>query len=641
MAQTTVDNFADRGFTNQAIYRTDLDRCAPAEALGANPQHRRWRAMAYATDELSGTMLLAGPNTVAPKVRYPLGVQGWHAVSIGVMPSRTGESDGHAVLVRLSDDAVETMLKSGAATSDGAHDRAIVEMFWKVADLTDQDLHIGQAAWQEAPGDDIGAMRCTHARIAYIKLVPLTDAEVEAVRADQAQERHRTLFAHQDAHGPHWLWRLTTADGIRRELEPYRDTDFSRMYWECGQGDLMYNLTNVGRRCTFDGLDDFDRVGDRLHAESWRAFAAQGADPFRVALDYCHEIGMEFHASWRVAGFHFPPPHDHFDYGDGIYKRHPEWRGEDRNGVRTPRMAYSFPEVRAHAVELLREVAQHPIDGVCLLYNRRPPLVEYERPIVEGFTRTHGGFPRQLPPDDPTWLRYRAQTLTQFMREVRAAMDDEARKQGRSDRIQVSAIVGATEQENLEIAIDLRAWVAEGLVDTLIPYSSELGMDSAPHAWTDPNDAAWLLDLTEGSTCTVAPNIMPRHRGRQLPPAPHLVRIPSSPPGGLCDLFREVVHLARELGLVELGTFDGSKLRANASKRKAMSFAAVPTACGRACRTYSSGTAPARRVERTTKTCGRRFGDWGIARKLPLGKRPARRSWSRRPRSSTCWATGI
>ena len=39
-------------------------------------------------------------------------------------------------------------------------------------------------------------------------------------------------------------------------------------------------------------------------------------------------------------------------------------------------------------------------------------------------------------------------------------------------------------------------------------------------------------------------------------------------------LFREVVHLARELGLVELGTLaiDGTKLRANASKRKAMSY---------------------------------------------------------------------
>ncbi|MCY3911906.1 MAG: family 10 glycosylhydrolase [Chloroflexi bacterium] len=511
MAQTTVDYFADRGFTNEAIYRTDMDRCEPAEALGEDPQHRRWRAMAFATDDLAGTMLLAGPNTAAPTVRYPLDMQGWHAVSIGVLPSRPGESDGHAVRVRLSDDAVESMLNSASATSNRVHDKAIVEMFWKVADLTGQDLHIGQVAWQEAPGDGIGAVRCMHARIAYVKLVPLTEAEVEATRADRADARNRTLFAHQDAHGPHWLWRMTTADEVRRELEPYRDTDFSRMYWECGQGDLMYNLTNIGRRCTFDGLDDFDRVGDRLHAESWRSFAAQGIDPLRVALDYCHEIGMEFHASWRVAGFHFPPPHDHFDHGDGIYKRHPEWRGEDRNGVRTPRMAYSFPEVRAYAVDLLREVAQHPIDGVCLLYNRRPPLVEYERPIVEGFTRTHGGFPRLLPPDDPTWLKYRAQTLTQFMREVREAMDEEAEKQGRSSRIQVSAIVGATEQENLQIAIDLRAWVDEGLVDTLIPYSSELGMDSSLEAWTDPEAARWLLDLTEGTPCTVAPNIMPRH----------------------------------------------------------------------------------------------------------------------------------
>ena len=167
------------------------------------------------------------------------------------------------------------------------------------------------------------------------------------------------------------------------------------MYWECGQGDLMYNLTNVGRRSTFDGLDDFDRVGDRLHAESWRAFAAQGIDPFRVALDYCHEIGMEFHASWRVAGFHFPPPHDHFDHGDGIYKRHPEWRGGGTETACARRAWHTAtPRCAPHAVELLREVAQHPIDGVCLLYNRRPPLVEYERPIVEGIhADPWGAFP--------------------------------------------------------------------------------------------------------------------------------------------------------------------------------------------------------------------------------------------------------
>jgi hypothetical protein len=96
------------------------------------------------------------------------------------------------------------------------------------------------------------------------------------------------------------------------------------------------------------------------------------------------------------------------------------------------------------------------------------------------------------------------------MREVRVAMDEEQAKQGRSERIQVSAIVGATQQENLQLAMDLAAWVNEGLVDTLIPYSSEPGMDSSLEAWTNPVDISWLLDIAMGSKCKVAPNIMPR-----------------------------------------------------------------------------------------------------------------------------------
>ena len=42
----------------------------------------------------------------------------------------------------------------------------------------------------------------------------------------------------------------------------------------------------------------------------------------------------------------------------------------------------------------------------------------------------------------------------------------------------------------------------------------------------------------------------------------------------LKGLFVEVVQLARELGLVKLGTIvlDGTKIKANASKHKAMSY---------------------------------------------------------------------
>ena len=46
------------------------------------------------------------------------------------------------------------------------------------------------------------------------------------------------------------------------------------------------------------------------------------------------------------------------------------------------------------------------------------------------------------------------------------------------------------------------------------------------------------------------------------------------------DLFTQVVHLAREMGLLKLGTIavDGTKIKANASRHKAMSYARMQTA---------------------------------------------------------------
>ena len=172
-------------------------------------------------------------------------------------------------------------------------------------------------------------------------------------------------------------------------------------------------------------------MGDRLHAESWREFRALGVDPLDIAIEHCHDAGLEIHASYRVAGFWYPPPIDHFNLGDTFAAAHPEWRGRDRNGQTTPRIAYSYPEVRAYVVSLLREMAERPIDGVCLLYNRRMPLVEYEPPVVAAFQREYGLDPHALPADDERGLRFRARELTQFMREVRQAMNEMGAARGR------------------------------------------------------------------------------------------------------------------------------------------------------------------------------------------------------------------
>ena len=78
------DFIADRGYAADPVYVSDLDRCRPASALSTEPKWRKWRTLEYETETVSGVMLMAGPETAAPEVTYPLELSGWHAVSIGI-----------------------------------------------------------------------------------------------------------------------------------------------------------------------------------------------------------------------------------------------------------------------------------------------------------------------------------------------------------------------------------------------------------------------------------------------------------------------------------------------------------------------------------------------------------------------------
>ena len=510
------ERIADRGFSAEPVYLTDLDRCEPASALSSDPRLGHWRTLAYETETLSGVMLMAGTETAAPEVTYPLKATGLHAVSIGVWgdhvtPGTTRwygqlRTFGEVLVKRSGDDTFSLLTLPGL---EWGFEERLLELYWGVVDLTDRDLVLGQVQWRIASGEGPGAIQCANARIAYIKLVPLSDAEVSEYQTDRETPDARRLFAHNDAGGPLY-YRPTTAADVRSHLEQYRDSDISKLYWEAGMGDSLNYFSEIGRIPTYDRLDDFGRVHGRLGVEGLRILRDKGIDPFKVAIDHAHEMGLEFHAAYRVAGFHFPPPHDHFNEGATFYKFHPELRGVDRNGNLTPRMAYTYPEVRRFVISLLREMAGLGVDGVCLLYNRRPPLVEYEQPLIDGFKGEYGDDPREIPEDEPRWLSYRARVLTQFMHEVRDVMDDAGKELGRTQRLEVAAVIMATPEENLSNSMDLKAWIDEGVVDTLIPYSSFPNLESMSEAWTDMRQVEALLSLTRGTSCRLAPNIMPR-----------------------------------------------------------------------------------------------------------------------------------
>ena len=411
------------------IYLADMSKCLPASALTHKPQRGRWRLLPYETETFSGSMLVAGRNTGAPEIRYPLPQKGWHRVSLGLRSYQGGES-ATLVEVRLGRDSNSVMVRH----THGEEDR-IDDYNWRTVELTGSDELVFRQWRRRLVPDDAGSVgnSCSAVWLAYIKLEPLDQAAAARLREERRSGRTRVLFCHNDAWSYTYRYRPTSEAEIRREIEPFRDTDFSRIYWEAGMGDRMYYPTKIGRiTAADDWIDDPYRIGDRLAKETWRTWREKGIDPLKVAAGHAHAIGLEFHATYRPSGFHFPVPQDEWNEG-GAYDRRPEWRGRDKMGRPTPRLSYAFQGVRDLVAGFIKEISGYDIDGVCMAYNRRPPYLEYEQPLLDGFRKTHGKDARAVGDRDRDWLKYRATFMTKFMKQVREIMET-ARREKRPDQ---------------------------------------------------------------------------------------------------------------------------------------------------------------------------------------------------------------
>lgn len=509
--------------SSEAIYLCDLDRSEPRSALSRKWEHGTWRLVDYTAERdaeeidiksihdafrqepdsgrtFSGTLLLAMHDSRAPEITYSLDRTGWHRIYIGIYQK---PFEGvKAVDVRLSGDASFTTLEGHEGGKDHQENR-LYEVYWKTADLTGQDIHLRQIAFP----------RIRDAWVAFVKLEPLSEEQVREFEADRRNPEHKRLFVHID---PGIANESGSKETLLSLLDPLRRGDVARLYWETAMGDRVFYASSIGRRPTetHDHGDDpenpfYGRPYDGVESQTWRAYRKTGVEPLEVAVEFAREHGIELHAAYRVGGFHFPAPY-YSETKGSFFERHPELACVDREGNPLPRISYAFPETRKYVLSLLREMASnYAVDGVALLYNRRPPLLAYEAPIVEGFQAEYGEDPRELDSLDERWLQYRSTFLTRFMRELRSMLDEVEREQGRS-RLAVTAVVSRP-GENILHGMDLNAWVGEGLVDTLIPYSSSVRLNSFVPAWDDPKDVEHFVSLVKGTGCTLALNMMPRN----------------------------------------------------------------------------------------------------------------------------------
>ncbi len=469
-----------------ALIFSDLSACQPAASLSRERARGTWQLVDYATEDgVAGTMVSAYPGEGAPELVLPIDVRGRYRVYAGINYSRVPGGDllHHSpwpiygqVQLKLDGDpgftrfALESgwkvdsgwKLKTGMEGETGGSRvgksmqiyTSIQETFWRVHEFTGPTrLTI---AGMEPPYSDVAGARL--ANLSYLKLVP--------VEADEQAAWDR-LRPHPETRNLALLWctgmlsghaigspmfHPTNREWFRDEIAPFVNTDVGILMLECIRGSL----------CTYHSA-----IGDLGPADN--RWDPAWIDPLAAFRDLAREHGLKFFAAMRMMGRGLPMVEEPIGRGRFI-QEHPEWARRDRDGSLTNNVSLAFPGVRRHWLSLLRETLDYGIDGVMIYFHRGQPFALFEQPVVDAFRSAQGEDPRELPMDDPRLLRHWAGYVTQFLRDVRALLDE---KPGRQLAVSVYGMPykfdTVQNYDPIRYNCDVETWLREGLINYLMP----------------------------------------------------------------------------------------------------------------------------------------------------------------------------
>lgn len=245
-----------------------------------------------------------------------------------------------------------------------------------------------------------------------------------------------------------------------------------------GPGSVFAYDTKVGDVFMRDASPLAQRIcrpGD-LAARDWiQKCIDTGSDGLNLMAKKCREIGVIPWARFEMNHEYGPVSEDNFTYAIFVgkfNKEHPEYRIPKPDGTPAnyPFLDYKHKEVRDFKLAIIREVAEHDIDGIELDFCVYPPF--FFDPKADGHY------------------------MTDFIRSARQVLNEEGEKRG--VYIDLAVRVEPDAQERLYMA--WRDWVKEGLIDWIVP------------SYLRPNltfgvPVEEFLKECEGTNCRVATHI--------------------------------------------------------------------------------------------------------------------------------------
>ena len=488
-AETTAwDRRLAGTLAHRAVYLSDMSRCQPRDALSAQPQEGRWTTLPYQAVVApgSGTMITAVSHAEVPDVRLPLDRSGWHAIYVGYWNPHHDYDGPTTLKLKLTGDPCFTRIADRPAPFE-ANTTYLKETLFKVADLGGRDLIVSKT--RGAYGKK--------AYIAYVKLVPLTAAEVAAIQADRRRHDTRTMQVSIDGASFFGHNEYTKAEHVLELVERYRHSDVAKVIWAVCYGDMTNYPSQVG---VFE--DGHTAVPIRrmpagnsylayrkVRQDSMRTLAAAGVLPQAVAATHAHTLGLEFDLMYRLAIQGPLPPRKGLQTDKYFVERHPEFRMVMRDGTPVEKASYAYPEVRDLMLSIMREtMTAIDADGANLCFVRGTEFVLYEQPVLDDFRRAHGADARKFDTSDPRLMKLRGSYLTQFVRDARRVLDEIAEKKGK--RLTLSAWVFPELDRNRRNGTDVEFWIKEGLLDSVLTLGDPL----------DPR----LIEVAQAHHCPVS-----------------------------------------------------------------------------------------------------------------------------------------
>lgn len=281
-----------------------------------------------------------------------------------------------------------------------------------------------------------------------------------------------------------------------------------RVWWRGGQDEVwgkQFVLREQSRR--------YARLWDW-----WRDLQYRVVNTNAIAVKAGRDRGI---AVWMAYGlFDNGSPADvgfgGFPYAaeDKIRVEHPEWAPINKYGTwrQGGPIEFAYPEARKAMVEYLtKHVIDGGYDGIAFLSYAENYSMRYEdefgysQPIVDEFRKRYGVDIRTQSFDRGAWARLRGDYLTQFVRELHAALAPAGRKiavsvDGRDPHLPCLWNVAGGVRTAGRLHLDIETWIKEQIVDEINLYYPN----------TDQALAS-VMELCKGSKTSVS--IFGRTRG--------------------------------------------------------------------------------------------------------------------------------